>query len=188
VNDARVHLIERRRQLGYGTACLDGFKYALQNDYNLILTMDADFSHDPRDIPRLVAPMATSDLANGSRYVEGESRLSWPFGRMLTSFAANTYIRTITGLPVKDATSGFRCLRRQVLESLDPTSFRSKGFSFQYELIYRVWKKDFRISELPINFRRRRKGRSKLSFDIVLEAAWIAWRIRFIDRFGMPCT
>lgn len=174
----RVHLIRRSEKLGLGTAYIAGFQFALAQRYELILEMDADFSHSPEEIPRFLKAMEGDDVVIGSRYIRGGAMPGWSAHRRHLSRAANTYIRWVTGLPLHDATSGYRCFRRQVLERIDLPRIRSQGYGFQVEVAYRIWKLGFRIVETPIIFVDRTKGNSKLSWAIIWEALWIVWRLR----------
>lgn len=179
----RIHLKERGAKLGLGTAYVAGFHFALANGYDRVFEMDADFSHDPAELPRLLEKTETCDLVIGSRYVSGVNVVNWPMRRLVLSYAANVYTRWITGMPVRDATSGFKCFRREVLESIDLDSLRSNGYAFQIEMSFLAWSKGFRVSEIPIVFVDRRVGVSKMSKHIVYEAAWMVWRLKFKSLF-----
>lgn len=170
----RVHLLQRGRKLGLGTAYIAGFRYALKHDYLYICEMDADFSHDPLDIPRLVETVRTglADVAIGSRYCQGISIINWPLSRLILSYSANLYARIVTGLPVYDCTAGFKCIRRDVLEKIDLNRMGSNGYSFQIEIHFRAWMAGFRLREVSIIFRERQEGVSKMSKNIVYEAIW----------------
>ena len=176
----RVHLLSRPRKMGLGTAYIAGFRWALERGYDLVLEMDADFSHDPLHLPQFLAAVEKSDLVLGSRYQQGRvTVVNWPIGRLLLSYFANVYARAVTGLPVWDATGGFKCFRREVLESIDFDRVRSNGYAFQIEMSFRAWKKRFRIVEIPIVFVDRTEGTSKMSKSIVREAVWMVWRLRW---------
>src|SRR5882762_546658 len=175
---ARVRVMHRTRKEGLGPAYLAGFAEALALGYGRILQMDADFSHDPKRLPALLAAVADADVAVGSRYVEGGGTVNWGLGRRLLSRGGSLYARTILGLPVRDLTGGFKCFRREVLERLDLPTVRSTGYAFQIELTYRAMKRGFRVVEVPITFADRRVGKSKMSRAIVLEALWRVWAIR----------
>ena len=178
--NSRVHLIQRAGKLGLGTAYLRGFAWALGHDYRLILQMDADFSHDPSHLPQFLSEAANADVVLGSRYREGRvTVVNWPIARLLLSYFANVYARTITGLPLWDATGGFKCFRREVLEAIDLQDVRSNGYSFQIEMSFRAWRRDFRIVEIPIVFVDRTEGQSKMSKRIMREAIWMVWRLRW---------
>lgn len=181
--NSRVHVIHRRDKMGLGSAYITGFKYALKGDCDYIFEMDADFSHDPNCLPEFLEKIKEYDLVLGSRYVSGVNVVNWPMSRLLLSYYANFYARTITGLPVKDSTGGFKCFRREVLESIDLDSINSDGYSFQIELTFRAWKKGFRICEIPIIFVERHAGTSKLSKRIVREAVWMVWWLRLKSLF-----
>ena len=174
----RVHLIERSHKMGLGTAYVTGFKFAIQNEFDFVFEMDADFSHNPKELPNFLTKIQECDLVIGSRYVRGISVVYWPFRRLLLSYFANLYTRVITGMPVKDATSGFKCYRRAVLESIDLDSLYSNGYAFQIETNFIAWKKGFRLSEIPIIFVDRDKGVSKMSKNIVYEAAFMVWKLK----------
>jgi dolichol-phosphate mannosyltransferase len=184
--DDRVHLIERAGKLGLGTAYVAGFRFALERPYQFICEMDADFSHDPKDIPRLVKLVRSGevDLAIGSRYNEGISIINWPLSRLILSYAANVYARTITGMKVLDTTAGFKCFHRRVLESIDLNRIKSNGYSFQIEMHYRTFKKGFRIKEVSVIFRERVEGVSKMSKVIVREAIWMVWSLKIRGILG----
>ena len=173
----RVRVLHRDRKEGLGRAYLAGFAEALARGYGRILEMDADFSHDPARLPDLLATGA--DLALGSRYVEGGGTENWGLGRRVLSKGGSLYARTILGLPVRDLTGGFKCFRREVLESIDLPSVRSTGYAFQIELTYRALKRGFTVREVPIVFADRRVGKSKMNRRIVAEALWMVWKIRF---------
>ena len=177
----RVHVIHRPAKLGLGSAYLAGFRYALARDYDLVFEMDADFSHDPASLPEFLRAIAEADLVIGSRYLNGVTVVNWPIGRLLLSIAANRYTCYVTGMPLKDATAGFKCFRRAVLEAIDFDRVRSDGYAFQIEMNFKVWKKGFRVREIPIVFTDRRVGSSKMSKRIVREAAAMVWRLRCLD-------
>jgi len=176
----RIYLMERSGKLGLGTAYAEGFKYALDHGYAMVVEMDADFSHDPLDIPRLVAPVRDNqaDLVIGSRYCKGISIINWPLSRLILSYSANVYARIVTGLPVYDTTAGFKCIHRRVLERIDLNKLRSNGYAFQIEVHYRAWKAGFRLREESIIFRERAEGVSKMSRNIMWEAMWRVWMMR----------
>jgi len=182
----RIHLIERAKKLGLGTAYVTGFQFALNNEYQYVCEMDADFSHNPNDLPRLISVVESgeADVAIGSRYARGISIVNWPLSRLILSFAANFYARTITGLPIKDTTAGFKCIHRKVLESIDLQKIKSNGYAFQIELHYRAWKAGFKLKEVSIIFREREEGVSKMSKSIVREAIWRVWALKFRSVFG----
>ena len=183
--EPRVHLIERDRKLGLGSAYLAGFRYALDHGAELIFEMDADFSHDPDAIGEFLEAARDADLVLGSRYLHGAVKVvNWPLERLILSYCANLYTRIITGMPVHDATGGFKCFRRRALEGIRLDRVQSDGYAFQIEVSFKVWKRGFRIREIPIVFVDRRAGVSKMSRRIIWEAAWLVWRLRFVDLLG----
>jgi dolichol-phosphate mannosyltransferase len=174
-----VHIIERQGKQGLGTAYVAGFKFAIENGFDLVFEMDADFSHNPNEIPTFVAKVREGyDLVIGSRYINGVRVLNWPMSRLLLSYSANVYTQIITGLPLQDATGGFKCYRIDVLKAIDLDNIRSNGYAFQIEISYKVWKKGFRIVEIPIVFKDRLEGTSKMSKHIVYEAMFMLWKLR----------
>jgi len=182
----RIHLIEREGKQGLGTAYLRGFQYALTHDFEYICEIDADLSHNPNDLLRLIEPVLRdeADLVIGSRYVNGVRIINWPLGRLFLSYCAGIYTRVITRLPVSDVTAGFKCYHRRVLESLELDRIKSNGYSFQVEMKYRAWRKGFRLLEIPIIFTERTEGLSKMSRAIVREAALKVWELRIRDLFN----
>ena len=176
----RIHALHREGKLGLGTAYVAGFRWALKRDYDLIFEMDADFSHNPDRIPKFLEAIKNADLVLGSRYQNGQINVvNWPMSRLFLSYSANIYARNVTGLQVFDATGGFKCFRRRVLEAIDLDDVRSNGYAFQIEMTFRAWKKGFRIVEIPIVFVDRSEGTSKMSKKIVREAVWMVWRLRW---------
>jgi dolichol-phosphate mannosyltransferase len=176
----RVHIMRRPKKLGLGTAYIAGFGWALEHRYDLVFEMDADFSHDPGHLPEFLRSVQGADLVLGSRYREGKvTVVNWPIARLLLSYFANVYARFVTGLPVWDATGGFKCFRASVLQAIDLTKVRSNGYAFQIEMSFRAWKRGFRIIEIPIVFVDRTEGTSKMSKSIVREAFWMVWRLRW---------
>jgi dolichol-phosphate mannosyltransferase len=176
----RVHILRRPRKMGLGTAYVAGFRWALERDYTLVFEMDADFSHDPIHLRDFLKAVPNNDLVLGSRYRDGKvTVVNWPIGRLILSYFANVYARGVTGLPVWDATGGFKCFRREVLESIDLSKVVSNGYAFQIEMSFRAWKRQFRIVEIPIVFVDRTEGQSKMSKSIVREAVWMVWRLRW---------
>ncbi len=184
-SNPRLHLLQREKKLGLGTAYIAGFKYALNNRYDYIFEMDADFSHNPDEIPNFLKAIKENDLVLGSRYIDGVRVLNWPMRRLLLSFFASVYTRIITGMPVRDATGGFKCFRRKVLESIDLDKVQSNGYSFQIEMTFKAYKKGFKIKEIPIVFMDRVKGTSKMSKKIVYEAVFMVWKLRLRSIFGI---
>ncbi len=177
--DSRVHVLHRAGKLGLGTAYLDGFRWALARDYPLIVEMDADFSHDPRYLPQIIAAAeAGADVVVGSRYIGGGGTRNWGVGRRLISRAGGRYARTVLGVDVRDMTAGFVCYRREALERIDLAAIKSNGYSFQIEMKYRAHRAGLRIVEVPIVFEDRRVGQSKMSRAIVAEALWMVWKLR----------
>ena len=177
----RLHMIERAGKLGLGTAYLTGFKWALANGYDYVFEMDADFSHDPDDLPRLYKACAEegADLAIGSRYCNGVSVVNWPIGRIVMSYYASVYVRMVLGMKVYDTTAGFKCYSRKVLETIDLDNVQMKGYGFQVEMKYTAYKLGFKVREVPIIFINRRLGTSKMSGGIFGEAFWGVIRLKF---------
>ncbi len=183
-NDPRIHLLEREGKMGLGTAYVAGFKFALQRGYEFVMEMDADFSHSPKEIPNFLKKIESADLVLGSRYIGGVRILNWPMQRLLLSYSANVYTRIITGLPLTDATGGFKCFRRTVLEAIDLDQIKSNGYAFQIEMSFKAWKKKFRLAEIPIIFMDRRSGVSKMSKKIVYEAVTMLVKLRLGSMFN----
>ena len=182
--DPRVHLVNHRPRRGIGPAYKDGFRAALALAPEFVVQMDADFSHSPATLPEMVRLAAENDLVLGSRYVRGITVVNWPLDRLLISYFGNAYARRVTGMPIRDATSGFKCWRQAALRAVDPDRVRSNGYSFQIEMTFRAWKQAQRIREVQIIFTDRIRGESKLSTRIGLEALWIVWWFRVAHRFG----
>jgi dolichol-phosphate mannosyltransferase len=182
--DPRIHLVNHRPKLGIGPAYKEGFRAALDLDAELVVQMDADLSHPPAMLPRLVELAADSDLVLGSRYLNGITVVNWPIERLLISYFGNWYVRRVTGLPVRDATGGFKCWRREALLAIHPERVRSNGYAFQIETTYRSWRRGLRIRELPIVFMDRTVGDSKMSKRIGLEALWIVWWLKLASLLG----
>jgi dolichol-phosphate mannosyltransferase len=186
-NNRRIHLVERPNKMGLGTAYVAGFQFALKEGYGYAFEMDSDFSHNPRALNTLFEKLIEFDLVIGSRYVSGVNVVNWPMRRLLLSYFANIYTRIVTGLPIHDATSGFKCYRRNVLEAMDLRSIHSNGYSFQIETNFLAWKLGFKLGEVAIVFVDRRSGVSKMSRTIVYEAAWIVWKLKLRSLFfGTP--
>jgi dolichol-phosphate mannosyltransferase len=177
-NDGRIQVLHRSGKLGLGSAYREGFKIALGMGADYVVEMDADFSHDPAILPRFFEKMKECDLVIGSRYLNGVSVVNWPLRRLMLSYFASVYTRTITGLRVSDCTSGFKCFRREVLEAIDLERLKSDGYSFQIEMNYRCMEKGFRIGEVPIIFIDRHAGTSKMSKKIVREAVFMVWKLK----------
>lgn len=183
--DPRVHVLHREKKQGLGRAYLGGFAWALERDYRWIFEMDADFSHDPKFLLDLMAGSEAAELVVGSRYARGNVNvINWPMSRLLLSWFANKYVRWVTGLPLTDATGGFKCFRREVLEAIPLDRVRSNGYAFQVEMSYRAWKKGFTIGEVPIVFVDRVEGHSKMNKRIVREAIWMVWWLRLQALLG----
>ena len=181
----RLHLLERSGKLGLGTAYIMGFKWALERDYEYVFEMDADFSHDPDDLPRLYAACHDEgyDVAIGSRYVTGVNVVNWPIGRVLMSYFASKYVRMCTGFKVHDTTAGFKCYRRRVLETIELDKIRFKGYAFQIEMKYTAYKIGFKLKEVSVVFVNRREGTSKMSGGIFGEAFFGVMRLRLDGWF-----
>lgn len=173
----RLHVLHRERKEGLGRAYVAGFKWALARGYDFILEMDADLSHDPADVPALIAAAQRADCALGSRYIGGIRVINWPLSRLMLSKGAAKYVQLVTGMPFADPTSGFKCFRREALEKLDLDEIKSNGYSFQIEVLHRLWRIGLRIVEVPIVFTERREGRSKMSGHIIREAFFMVWRL-----------
>ncbi|MCS4436743.1 polyprenol monophosphomannose synthase [Aquiflexum gelatinilyticum] len=181
----RIHLIQREGKLGLGTAYLEGFHYALVNGYQYIFEMDADFSHNPSDLIKLYKACSEGgfDMAIGSRYITGVNVVNWPMGRVLMSFFASKYVQFITGMPIKDATAGFKCYTRKVLESIRLDRIKFIGYAFQIEMKFTTWKLGYKIKEVPIIFTDRTKGTSKMNTRIFKEAVWGVIYMKFLSFF-----
>jgi dolichol-phosphate mannosyltransferase len=183
--EPRLHVMHREGKLGLGTAYLAGFKWALERGYDWVFEMDADFSHDPSHLPQFIEALADFDLVLGSRYLDGRvTVVNWPMGRLLLSYFANVYARIATGLPIGDATGGYKAFRRHVLAGIALDRIESEGYAFQIEMSMRAWKKGFRIGEIPIVFVDRTMGESKMSKRIIREAVWKVWKLRLLALFG----
>ncbi|GAB4328839.1 MAG: polyprenol monophosphomannose synthase [Candidatus Zixiibacteriota bacterium] len=180
----RVHVLHRQNKEGLGKAYLAGFRWALERDYDRIFEMDADFSHNPKYLTELLKASETADVVLGSRYVSGVNVINWPMMRLLLSYYANVYARIVTGLPVRDATGGFKCFRREVLERINLDKVGSNGYAFQIEMSFRAWKLGFKIREVPIVFVDREQGQSKMSKRIVREAIWMVPKLRWMSLTG----
>ena len=182
----RLHIIERTGKLGLGTAYITGFKWAIEQKYDFIFEMDADFSHDPKDVPRLLKEVRDNgyDVAIGSRYITGVNVVNWPMGRVLMSYYASKYVQCVTGIPVHDTTAGFKCYRRKVLETIDLDAIRFKGYAFQIEMKFTAYKLGFKIKEVPVIFVNRELGTSKMSGGIFGEALFGVIKLRLASMFG----
>jgi dolichol-phosphate mannosyltransferase len=181
----RVHALHRPEKQGLGTAYRAGFAWAIEQKYDYVFEMDADFSHDPRHLPKFLAEIQDADLIIGSRYLKGRvTVVNWPMPRLMLSYFANVYARWVTGLQLWDSTGGYKCYRRRVLEGIALEKIRSNGYSFQIETSFRAWKRGFRIREITITFSDRNVGSSKMSGAIVREAIWMVWRLRWWALVG----
>ncbi len=183
-SEPRVHVLHRRGKLGLGTAYIAGFHWGLERDYAYLLEMDADFSHDPAHLPKFLEAIQQHDVVLGSRYLHGRvTVINWPIGRLFLSYFANAYARAVTGLPVADATGGYKCFRREVLQAIQLERVRSEGYAFQIEMSLRAWRKGFSLGEIPIVFVDRDVGESKMSKRIIWEAVWRVWHLRVLELF-----
>lgn len=181
----RVQVLHRAGKLGLGTAYIAGFRWGIERGYDVMLEMDADFSHDPGHLPQFLRAVGEYELVLGSRYLNGRvTVVNWPIGRLLLSYFANAYARKVTGLPVADATGGFKAFRRAVLQDLNLDAVESEGYAFQIEMSFRAWKRGHTIGEIPIIFVDRTLGESKMSKKIVREAVWRVWKLRWLDLIG----
>lgn len=183
LNPEKYFLLERPHKMGFGTAVIAGFQWALDRDYDRILEMDGDYSHDPADVPALLAAAEDYDLVIGSRYLGGIRVRNWPLIRLALSVGAGYYVRAVTGLPLRDPTSGFKCFRREVLDNLHLDEIHSNGYSFSIEINYRAWMAAFTLIEVPIVFTERKGGKSKMSWAIVVEALWRVWAFALEKKF-----
>ena len=172
-----IHVVHRPRKNGLGRAYIAGFQWALARDYECVFEMDADFSHDPEDIPRLLEAAADADCVLGSRYIGGIRIVNWPLNRLMLSKGAAVYVRVVTGMPFTDPTGGFKCFRRHALQSVNLEAVQSNGYSFQIEMTHRLWRQGLNIVEVPIIFTERREGRSKMSGHIIREAFLMVWKL-----------
>ncbi|HTH63135.1 MAG TPA: polyprenol monophosphomannose synthase [Gemmatimonadales bacterium] len=183
--EPRVHVLHREGKLGLGTAYIAGFRWALEQGYDFVFEMDADFSHDPVHLKEFLKAAASADLVLGSRYLGGKvTVVNWPIARLMLSYWANVYARWVTGLRIWDLTGGFKCFRTKVLQAIDLSQVRSNGYAFQIEMSVRAWRKGFRLAEVPIVFVDRTEGQSKMNRRIVREAIWIVPRLRLMAWFG----
>ncbi len=181
--DSRIHVIHQSGKQGLGRAYIEGFQWALARHYQYIFEMDADFSHDPTELPNFLRVAQNADLVLGSRYINGIRITNWPLSRLLLSMGGALYVRTITGMPFSDPTGGFKCFRRCVLEAIDLTRICSNGYSFQIEMTHAAWMNGFAIAEIPITFVDRRSGYSKMNSRIFREALWMVWSLVLRNRF-----
>jgi len=180
----RVHVMHRTSKDGLGQAYIAGFRWALEHDYSFVMEMDCDFSHNPNEIPNFRdTAMGEADLVLGSRYKDGIRVINWPLSRLMLSRGAGIYVQIITGMPFSDPTGGFKCFRREVLESYDFDKVKANGYGFQIEMTHKAWMKGFRIGEIPITFEDRQEGTSKMSGNIVYEALWVVWTLAVRNGF-----
>ncbi|MGB9720536.1 MAG: polyprenol monophosphomannose synthase [bacterium] len=182
--NSRIHILKRPKKMGLGTAYVTGFGYALEHGYDFVFEMDADFSHDPNDLPRFIEFLDRYDLIIGSRYINGVSVVNWPMKRLLLSFFACMFARFVTGVPVKDLTSGFKCYSRRALQNVNWQKFRVDGYGFQIQSVFGVFCSKLPIKEIPIIFVERRAGTSKMSKRIIWEAFWLVWKLRLMSVFN----
>jgi len=183
-HESHVYYLKRPAKQGLGTAYVEGFRYAIKHGYHYVFEMDADFSHDPDEIPNFLEAIKEYDLVIGSRYIVGVNVINWPLSRLLLSLFANWYSRFITGLPVHDCTGGFKCFRIEVLKSIDLDKIHSDGYSFQIEMNFKAWKKGYTLHEIPIVFTDRVAGRSKMNRKIIREAIVMVWKLKFLSIAG----
>jgi dolichol-phosphate mannosyltransferase len=184
-SNSRVNVLHRSGKLGLGTAYLAGFKWGIERGYDWVFQSDADFSHDPAHLPAFIEGLQEYDVVLGSRYLQGRvTVVNWPMSRLLLSYFANMYARVITGLPVADATGGYKGFRREVLQTIDLGRVESEGYAFQIEMSFRAWKKGFKLAEIPIVFVDRTLGESKMSKKIIREAVWKVWKLRLLSLLG----
>lgn len=182
---SNVSVLKREKKMGLGTAYVAGFRYAIKNNYDLVFEMDADFSHDPKYLPAFLKKIDEGfDIVVGSRYIQGISVLNWPLSRLILSYTANIYTRMVTGLKVKDTTAGFVCYRVNALSALNLDNLKSNGYSFQIEMKFKLYKKGFKIAEIPILFIDRRAGESKMSRKVVYEAYFMVWKLKLRSLFN----
>jgi dolichol-phosphate mannosyltransferase len=184
-HQGRVQLLVRDGKKGLGTAYIAGFRYALERRFEYVCEMDADRSHDPHDLPSLIAPVRAgdADLVIGSRYIDGVRVMNWPLPRLVLSYGAGIYTRLVTRIPIMDVTSGYKCFHRRVLETIDLDRVKSNGYSFQIEMNYKAWRMGFRLKEVPIVFTERTEGQSKMNRQIVREATLKVWELRLRSLF-----
>jgi dolichol-phosphate mannosyltransferase len=184
--DNRIHLITRAGKMGLGTAYCEGFQYALDEGFDYILEMDADFSHNPEEIPNFLKEIENYDIVIGSRYISGVNVVNWPLRRLILSYGASIYSRLITGMPIKDPTGGFKCFRADILKLIDLKDIKTNGYGFQIEMNYRLWKLGARIKEISIIFVDRLSGVSKMNKKIIWEAVFLVWKLKFNHLINNP--
>ena len=178
-----LFILDRKKKEGLGKAYVSGFKWMLERNYELVFQMDADFSHDPKYLPDFLNALKTCDLAIGSRYISGVNVVNWPMHRLLLSYGGNMVARFLVGIPIRDCTAGFKCFRRNVLETINLDKIGSSGYSFQIEMNYLTWKHKFCITEIPIVFTDRQRGVSKMSTKIIREGLMLLWKLRLLSLF-----
>lgn len=178
IKDERIKLIRRKRKMGLGTAYIKGFDFAIDNGYKYVFEMDADFSHSPKIIPKMLKKAEKYDLVIGSRYIDGLNVVNWPLSRLLLSYFASFYVRLLTGMKIKDPTSGFKCYKISTIKAINHKKIKSEGYSFQIETNYRVFEKGLKIKEIPIIFIDRKDGVSKMNLKIIFEAIFMVWRLK----------
>ncbi len=183
----KIHLMQRPRKMGLGTAYVLGFGYTLENGYDFAFEMDADFSHNPDDLPRFIELLDDYDLIIGSRYVTGISVVNWPMKRLLLSYFACLFARIVTGMRIKDLTSGFKCYSNRALKSVNWQGFKVDGYGFQIQSVFCVRRAGLEVKEIPIIFVERRQGESKMSKGIIWEAFWLVWKLRARSILGKKC-
>ena len=183
-NDQRVQVLHRDKKEGLGRAYIAGFKWAIERGFDYIFEMDADFSHDPKYLPDFLREIEHHDVVLGSRYISGVNVINWPMARLLLSYYANMYTRMVAGLQIRDATGGFKCFRKEVLQAIDLDAVQASGYMFQIEMSMRALHKGFKIKEIPIVFVDRMAGQSKMSKKIMREAMWMVWWLRIKSIFG----
>lgn len=182
--NAFVHVLHRKEKAGLGRAYCAGFAWALDNQYEFIFEMDGDFSHNPDDVPRLLQAAQNADVALGSRYLNGIRVINWPLNRLILSVTAAKYVRFVTGMPFSDPTGGFKCFRREALDTVDLEKIHSNGYSFQIEMTHHLWSSGFQVVEVPIVFTERIQGCSKMAGPIVSEAVWMVWRLLLRNKLS----
>jgi dolichol-phosphate mannosyltransferase len=181
-SNEQIHILKRPGKQGLGTAYCEGFQWCLNQNFEAIFEMDADFSHDPNELPNFLQAIEDNDLVIGSRYLTGMNVVNWPLRRLILSYGASLYTRIITGIPIKDTTGGFKCFRADMLRKIDLNNINSNGYGFQIEMNYKMWKKGARIKEIPIIFVDRRSGYSKMNKSIIWEAVFLVLKLRFTPK------
>jgi len=185
LSNSNIHIIKRNNKGGLGSAYIEGFKWAIDNNYNYVMQIDADLSHNPKDLIRLMNKSNNYDLVIGSRYIKGISIVNWPLSRLILSYLANLYARIIIGIPIKDVTGGFKCISVNILKSINLDKIKSEGYSFQIELNYLAWMNNYTITEIPIVFTDRTLGTSKMSKTVIFEAIYMVPYLFFKKIFKL---